>query len=189
MISATAAAGRAETGLAMETIEGDGAVYNLRSRGFSMPRVRVSLAGGRVVPGAFVTFRLPDAGPGAIFAEGRIVTVSTDVLGEAAVPPMRMNSQLGPWEIRISATHQGLVARSSIQQINAAPVDAMTAGGAKRSRGLYWLAIAAASAATLATVGVVAGGSSARSGGVSAPGAAAAQPLTISVGTGSAGAP
>jgi hypothetical protein len=52
---------------------------------------------------------------------------------------MILNSQLGAWEIRMAAAHGGMTARASIQQINAAPVEAMAAGG-KRSRSLYWLA-------------------------------------------------
>ena len=175
----------------LEILEGDGAIYNLRGRGFTMPRVRVTEADGQPVKGAAVTFRLPDAGPGALFADGRIAVVQTDDKGEAAVPPVRLNSQLGPWEIRIAATHRGAVARASVQQINAAPVEAMMAPG-KRSKSLYWLAAIAAGAATAVTVGLTGSGSPPRSGGVSALGTAApgaAPALTISPGAGSAGAP
>ena len=114
-----------------------------------------------------------------------------DANGEAAVPAMKLNSQLGAWEIRMAAAHGGMTARASIQQINAAPVEAMAAGG-KRSRSLYWLAAVAASAAAVAAGGLASSSPSARSGEVSAPGAAAppaVQPLTISVGAGTAGAP
>jgi len=181
----------AQPGLKLETLEGDGAVYNLRSRTFSRPRVRVLEADGRPAAGATVTFRLPDAGPGAAFAEGRIATVSADANGEATVPALKLNSQLGAWEIRLAAVHRGVTARASIQQINAAPVEAMAAGG-KRSRSLYWLAAVAAGVATVATVGLASSSPSARSRGVSAPGAAVAPvspPLTISVGAGTVGAP
>ena len=177
--------------LTLEILEGDGAIYNLRGRGFTMPRVRVSEPDGRPVKGAAVTFRLPDAGPGASFADGRIAMVQTDDKGEAIVPPLKLNSQLGQWEIRIAATHRGGVARGLLHQINAAPVEAMTSPG-KKSKSLYWLAAIAAGAATAATVGLAGSGSPPRSGGVSALGTAAsgaAPTLTISPGASSAGAP
>ncbi len=180
-----------ETLLKMEILEGDGAIYNLRGRGFNMPRVRVSEPDGRPVKGAAVTFRLPDAGPGAQFADGRIAMVQTDDKGEATVPAVKLNSQLGQWEIRIAATHKGAVARASLQQINAAPVEAMTTPG-KKSKSLYWLAAIAAGAATAATVGLAGGASPPHSGGVSALGTAASgstPTLTISPGASSAGAP
>ena len=185
------AAGLPETLPTLEILEGDGAIYNLRGRGFTMPRVRVSEPDGRPVKGAAVTFRLPDAGPGAQFADGRIAMVQTDDRGEATVPPVRLNSQLGQWEIRIAATHRGGVARASLQQINAAPVEAMTSPG-KKSKSLYWLVAIAAGAATAATVGLAGSGSPPRSGGVSVLGTAAAgspPTLSISPGSSSAGAP
>jgi hypothetical protein len=188
------AAGRAQSALTLETIEGDGAIYNLRGKQLSRPRVRVSAPDGRPVEGAAVTFRLPDSGAGATFAEGRISTIVTGVNGEAVVPAMRLNGQLGPWEIRVVAARAGVVARSSIQQINAAPAEAITAGNGNSSRKKYWIAAAAAGAATLVTLGLAGGTATARLGGVSAPaGPAAASPasqaLTISAGAGSVGAP
>jgi hypothetical protein len=183
-----------ESILKVEVLEGDGAVYNLRSRSFAVPRLRVTEGdAGRPVDGAAVTFRLPDSGPGAAFAEGRIAMVTTDAKGEASVPAMKLNSQLGNWEIRVAATHAGQTARATILQINAAPVEAISLAG-QRSRSLYWVAAIAAGAATAATIGLVGGGSSpARSGGVSGPGTAAVAvtppPLSISAGGGSVSAP
>lgn len=191
-VSTLAAAQAVSGGLTLEVTEGDGAVYNVRARTAAPPRVRVVDAAGLPVDGAFVTFRLPESGPGALFSGGRIATVSTDVLGHAAVPALKLNSQLGPWEIRIAAVHRGTVARASIQQINAAPVEAIAgARGGKRSRGLYWLAAVSAGAAVAASVGFRNSSSPMRSGGVIAPGAAASgsQPVSIGVGAGSIGAP
>src|ERR1700741_138734 len=124
--------GWAQSTLTVETVEGDGAGYNLRSKSFSMPRVRVRGAGGQPVHGATVTFRLPDYGPGGAFPDGRIATVTADAKGEAAASAMKLNSQLGQWDIRVAVAHNGITARTSIQQINAAPVEAMAVGG-KRS--------------------------------------------------------
>ena len=189
-ISMTAAG--AESGVTLEVVEGDGAIHNVRGKNAATPRVRVSGADGLPVPGASVTFRLPESGPGALFAGGRIAPVVTDAKGEAAAPAMKLNSQLGPWEIRVAASHRGVVSRAAIQQINAAPVDAIAASG-KKSRSLYWVAALTASAALAASVGFMSGGggSVSRSGGVNAPTGAAAglPPVTISAGAGSAGAP
>ena len=183
----------APPGLSVEVMEGDGAIYNVRNRNISPPRVRVVDSVGHPVNGAFVTFRLPESGPGALFAEGRIATVATDAHGLATAPVVKLNSQLGPWEIRIAAAHSGLVTRASIQQTNAAPADAIAgAGGGKRSRSLYWLAAVSAGAAVAASVGFRSGSSSpVRLGGVSALGgsASASQPVAIGIGAGSIGAP
>lgn len=184
------AAGFTQSALTIETLEGEGAVYNLRARSISPPRVRIVDAQGRPAAGAFVTFRLPDSGPGALFPDGRFATVTADDKGEAAVPAMKLNSLLGQWQLRVSVAHQGMAGRAAIQQINAAPVDAMAMGG-KRSRSLYWLAAVGAGAAALAAVGLVGTSGTARSGGVSAPASSPAPPaaLTISAGSGSIGAP
>ncbi len=180
-------------GLTLEVTEGDGAIYNVRARTAAPPpHVRVVDAAGHPVEGAFVTFRLPESGPGAQFSDGRIATVPTDVQGHAAAPALKLNSQLGPWELRIAAVHRGMVTRASIQQINAAPAEAIAGGGAgKRSRGLYWLAAVSAGAAVAASVGFRNSSSPVRSGGVSALGAAAtgSQAVSIGVGAGSIGAP
>ncbi len=193
VMAATMAARPPEVPLKLDILEGDGAVYNLRGRGFTMPLVRISEPDGRPVKGATVTFRLPDAGPGALFAEWRIAVVTTDAGGEVTVPPMKLNSQLGQWEIRIAAAHRGMVAMASLQQINAAPVEAIAARGGRRSRSVYWLVAIAAGAATAATVGLTGGASAGgRAGSVSTPGTAAsssAPSLAISPGSGSAGAP
>jgi hypothetical protein len=189
---ALAAAGWAQSGLTVETVEGEGAVYNLRSKSISLPRVRVFGADGKAASGAFITFRLPDSGPGGTFADGRFATVTANEMGEAAVPAVKLNALLGPWEIRVSAAHAGMVARGVISQISAAPVEAITMGG-KRTRSFYWLALAAAGAATLVTVGFVSSGSTpARPGGVGAPAGTASAPvtsLTITPGAGTIGAP
>lgn len=176
-------------GLTIEVVEGNGAVLNIRDRHPVLPRVRVVDSGRRPVAGAAVTFRLPEAGPSARFEDGRILVLQTDSQGEAAVRAMKPNAQVGPWEIRVSAAHQGLVARAAIQQTNAAPVEAFAT--AKRSRTLYWLAAVTAGVAAATSLGVVRGGGNPASpaGAINAVAAAVAPPLTISAGNSSISAP
>lgn len=185
-------AGAARTdgaGLTIEVVEGDGAVINVRGRIPSPPRVRVLDENQRPVAGAAVTFRLPEAGPSARFEDGRILTVTTGPAGEASPRGMRPNSQLGQWEIRVSAAHHGLLARAAIQQINAAPVEAIAAG--KRSRTLYWLAAVTAGVAAATSLGVVRGNSAAAAtlpGAINTP-AAPGVPLNITAGSSTISAP
>ena len=172
----------------LDVVEGEGAIHNVRGKAAAAPRVRVSGADGLPIAGASVTFRLPESGPGALFAEGHVATEVTDANGEAVAPAMKLNSQLGAWEIRIAVSRHGVVSRAAIQQINAAPVEAIAASG-RKSRGLYWIAAVTASAALAASVGLRGSGNGpvVRSGGMSAPGTPS--PVTISAGAGSIGAP
>lgn len=179
-------------GLTIEVVEGSGAVMNVRDRTSPAPRVRVVDSDQKPVAGATVTFRLPEAGPSARFDDGRIFVSQTDAHGEATPRRMRPNTQVGPWEIRVSAAHGGLVARVAIQQTNAAPVEAYAA--ARKTRTLYWLAAVSAGVAAATSIGVVRGGSgtagaAAPRGAVNTSGAVAGLPLTITAGNGSISAP
>lgn len=177
--------------LKIEILEGDGAVLNIRERQTPGPRVRVTDTNQQPLAGVAVTFRLPEAGPSARFDDGRILTLTTDSRGEAVARGLRPNSQLGLWEIRVSAAYQGRVARAVIQQTNAAPVEAFAASG-KRSRTLYLLAAVGAGVAAATSLGVArTGGSMVRASGVSAVSspAGALPPLAITPGSGSISAP
>ncbi len=190
--------------IAVEAVSGEGAIHNVQDRSVAAPRVRVVDRRGQPVEGAFVTFRLPDAGPGARFAGGRIATVTADAHGEAQAPAMHPVLQLGSWEMRVTAAHKGEFARLSIVQINAAPVEAViapsgagTPGAARggRPRRMWLLAAVVAGSAAAASLGLVgSGGAGARSGGVSAPPgslptASGPPPLSITTGATSFSAP
>jgi hypothetical protein len=179
--------------LRIEVIRGEGAIHNVRDKEPLRPAVRVVRGdAGDPVPGASVTMRLPDSGPSGLFTSGRILTLITNSGGEAAPPgSFRTNMQLGSWEIRVSASHQGETARAVIPQTNAAPVEAFVSpgGGSRRTR-LLLAALAAGAAG--AALGVTGYGSRGRStAAVGAPPSVAAAPigLTVTPGAGSVGAP
>jgi hypothetical protein len=84
--------------------EGDGLAYPAGSRATRGITVQVVDETGRPVDGAIVGFRLPDDGPGGIFATGaktEIATTRAD--GRASVWGMRWNRASGPFEIHITA--------------------------------------------------------------------------------------
>ncbi|MBM3794824.1 MAG: hypothetical protein FJW31_12310 [Acidobacteria bacterium] len=189
-------------GIAVETVTGEGTIPNVQDRSVAAPGVRVMDRRGQPVEGAFVTFRLPDAGPGARFAGGRIATVTADAHGEAQAPAMHPVSQLRSWDIRVTATQKGEFARASIAQINAAPVDAVvapTGGGpasvGSRPRRMFLVLAAVAGRAAAASLGLVgrSSGVVARYGGASAPSAVPLPPtvpaLSITAGVPSFSAP
>lgn len=177
LVSAAMASAAWTQEIAVEAVTGEGAIHNVQDRSVAAPRVRVVDRRGQPVEGAFVTFRLPDAGPGARFAGGRIATVTANAHGEAQAPSMQPVPQLGSWDIRVTAAHKGEFARVSIAQINAAPAEDVVAppGGGPvsvgtRSRRMWLVFAVVASGAAAASVGLVGRGSgAARSGGVSVP--------------------
>jgi hypothetical protein len=65
-------------------VEGEGAINNVRQRIAREPIVEVVDENKNPVPGALVTFLLPQNGAGAVFADGsRMMTVMTDESGRA----------------------------------------------------------------------------------------------------------
>lgn len=89
--------------LRVGAIDSDGADHVAGSRSAGIA-VEVTDGMGKPVPGAVVTVRLPDDGPGGAFANGAstaIVTTGPD--GRAATTPITWNRLAGPVEIRITA--------------------------------------------------------------------------------------
>jgi len=109
----------ASTIIQLRVVEGEGAIYTVGSRATRGLSVLVTDANGKPVEGAAVSFRLPDDGPGGVFAGGsRTQTVTTQADGKAAVWGMQWNKTPGPFEIRITATKDearaGLISAQSL---------------------------------------------------------------------------
>ncbi len=103
--------------LQIEITAGEGAVHPAGSRTPSGLTVRVADELGQPVPGAVVSFRLPDDGPGGAFTSGlatEIVTTGAD--GKAAAPPIRWNHLHGALEIRVIAAKDGQRAGTVVVQ-------------------------------------------------------------------------
>lgn len=146
--------------LQVRVLEGDGAVYSIGSRATRGVTVQVADETGKPVPGATLSFRLPDSGPGGIFASGaRAEIVTTRGDGRAGVWGMQWNRTPGAFEIRITAvkgeTRAGTVCRQYLT--DAADSGARTARiGPKGGHKWVWVALGIAGAAA-AGVAVTAG--------------------------------
>src|SRR5207244_11342833 len=85
------------------------------------PIVQVEDENHKPVAGAIVVFTLPSNGAGGTFANGaRTLSMVSDSKGQAVARGFRPNGSKGQFQIRVSATFQGLVAASiAIHQTNA----------------------------------------------------------------------
>ncbi|MFB3826813.1 MAG: hypothetical protein ACE15B_08590 [Bryobacteraceae bacterium] len=159
--------------LLIRIVEGNGAV---RAPGAQLARplaVEITDDAGRPVPGASVSFHLPDDGPGGVFSGGLRTDVQvTDERGRASAQGIQFNRVAGPFEIRIIAIKDQVRAGTiSLQYIaEAAP------RAARRGRG-KWILLGVAAAAGAAGAWSARGRAGA-GGGVSA----ASPPAAVSIG-------
>ena len=114
--------------------------------------VQISDETGRPVDGASVTFRLPEEGPGGVFAKGmRTEVVTTGPDGSALVQGVVWNRLPGAFQIRITAIKGQIRAGTVLSQyISNAPEGARLTGGSSGKKWLVVAAIAAGAAAGLA---------------------------------------
>lgn len=130
-------------------VEGEGAINNVRQRVAREPIAEVTDENKKPVAGALVTFMLPGNGPGGVFANGsNTLTVTTDNAGRAVARGLRVNNQQGPFQVRVSASHQGLTTSTSFTMTNAAVAAAATGIGLAAK---LWIALAVAGAAAAGT--------------------------------------
>jgi hypothetical protein len=105
--------------LSIVILKGNGEINKLRERILSEPIVQVEDRNRRPVAGAVVTFKAPDSGPGATFANGaRTLTVTTDAQGRAVARGFKPNREAGAFQISVAASFAGLSAQASIAQTN-----------------------------------------------------------------------
>lgn len=142
-------------GLHIVIIKGDKFTNNIKKRVNSEPTVEVRDRNNSPVPGAIVTFTLPQTGAGGNFAANgaKIITMTTGENGRAtaAFQP----SGQGSFKLNISASHQGQTASTAVTQANAALfVGSMTA----TTFAVVATTVAAATAAGVAAAVVTSGG-------------------------------
>lgn len=117
--------------LRINVVEGEGAIQNVSSRMQRQLVVKVEDAAGLPVPRAVVSFVLPSNGPGATFTDGQTtLTAQTGADGIAVAKGLRPNKFEGSYEVRVTAFANGQMARTTINQTNAASSEA--AGGSKK---------------------------------------------------------
>jgi hypothetical protein len=101
-------------------LEGQGAINNIDERRAKAPAVQVVDENNAPVKGASVSFMLPDTGPSGDFGGGvRLMTVTTDAMGQAAARSLSPNQVAGAFQIRATASYAGLTATATIDQTNA----------------------------------------------------------------------
>jgi hypothetical protein len=151
--------------LQIRVVEGEGAVHAAGSRATRGLIVEVTDETGKPVGGAAVNFRLPDEGPGGLFANGmKTEVVITTPDGRAALWGMQWNRVEGPLQIRITAAkgqaRAGTVASQYLSQAVAAKQTGVTktspASSAGKPRG-KWLWIGLVAAGTAVGCGMAAG--------------------------------
>lgn len=185
LLRAPAWAQQPVTGLSITTLEGEGAINNVRQRVNRDSVVQVEDQDHRPVTGAAVTFFLPDQGASGTFSNGsRMLMTVTDNQGRAVARSIRPNSQSGPMQIRVTASFQGLTASSIITQTNAATGPATSSGGGM-SKGTK-LAIILAIVGGAAAGGIAA---ATHGGGGSGGSPSTPPPIVITPGTPTVGAP
>lgn len=151
--------------LQIRVVEGEGAVHAAGSRGPGLT-VEITDEVGRPVSGAVVSLRLPEDGPGGVFANGMTnEIVVTGSNGRATTRPIRWNQNPGQVQIKITAVRDRLRAGAVVSQylsgsdgtgaFTAAPA-AMRSSG--RSKWLKVAIIAAAAAGAGFAAGIVARG-------------------------------
>jgi len=144
--------------LQIRVLEGDGAVHALGSRSGRPLSVQVADETGKPVFGVAVSFRLPEDGPGGIFASGmRTEVVVTGADGRAAVWGIQWNRTAGPFQVRVTTvkgpSRAGVVIPHYLSDaVTEKPFAGMPVAAGGRSRGKWFYAV------LLVTAGVAAGG-------------------------------
>jgi hypothetical protein len=119
----------ATAGIKITVKEGEGALNNIRTLKAKDPVVLITDAADKPLSGAQVAFLLPDLGASGVFPSGTTATVTTGPDGLATIRGMKPNNVVGQFQIRITASYQGHVARAAINQTNAAPQKSGGGGG------------------------------------------------------------
>jgi hypothetical protein len=143
-------------GLKIQVVEGEGAVNNVQTGSARDPVVEVRDQNDKPVPGAKVTFSLPERGPGgSFFGAARVVTVPTNEQGRAATSGFRPNLQEGTFLIQVAASAANQNSTAVINQTNTRP-GAMTRSPGDNTRHWSNTKTLAVVAIIGATIGVIA---------------------------------
>lgn len=157
--------------LNLEIVEGDSVINNARQRVAREPIVQVTDENRKPVAGVLITFSSPGNGPGVTFANGsNSITAITGADGRATTTGLKANNLKGEYQIRVSASYQGLTASNVIRMSNLA-----AAGGL--STGAIWAIV------LIAGAGAAAGLALGLKGGDSTPPVATRPPATATPGT------
>ena len=133
--------------LQIKVVEGEGAVHLPGTRSTRPITVEVTDETGRPVPGAAVSFHLPEDGPGGTFANGlRTDIVITDGHGRASLHGLQANRIGGRFQVRVLASKEqaraGIVSFQYVAEPKSAAAATATATTSPPSH-RKWIAIGA----------------------------------------------
>ena len=172
-------------------LAGNGEMNDLEHKVMAPLVVQVLDQNDKPVQGAEVVFRFPSSGPGAAFADGKLTqSVRANGTGEAAAMHWMANSQVGSFEVHVTATYGNEIGEATVRMSNVASVapgvniSASQTVGVKKSHWYSptWVKIALIAGAAGAGVGIWLG---LRGGGH----ATTTAPITVTPGSPSVGAP
>jgi hypothetical protein len=117
-------------------LAGQDEIHNVNRKLHTQPVVEVQDQNRNPVQGAAVVFTLPSQGPGGTFENGsNMLTTTTDHLGRATASGVRLNKQLGPITIHVTASAHGQTATALITQttVSGTPASGGTLGVSTRA--------------------------------------------------------
>jgi hypothetical protein len=158
-------------------VSGEGAINNVRLRQGSELVVQVRDGNRRALPGAKVTFTLPENGPSGHFAGNKRTYETTTASDGRAAARFTPDDVTGTMNVAVAAEAAGETASASITQFNM--YVPKQGGGAGK-----WVAIVGLLGAAAAGGAVVALRSDSK-----APGTPAGPPIGVTPGSGTVGAP
>src|SRR5271169_6889051 len=174
-----------EKSLRVIPLAGDGEMNDLERRVMAPLVVQVIDQNDRPVEGADVVFRFPLNGPGALFADQKnSKTARTNGTGQAAATGWAANSELGKFQVHITAAYGNQIGEATISMTN---VEHLAKDGKTyRSKHHHWYS------SKWAKIGIIAGGAALAAGIILATkgkGGTTTHPITISPGSPTVGAP
>jgi hypothetical protein len=167
--------------LEIKIIDGDSALHRAGTRDPRPLTVQVSDENGRPVEGAAVSFRLPEEGPGGLFANGLRTGLGIgDANGRASIRNLQANSSPGAFQIRITAAKDQARAGTLSRQF----IDGTAR--VKPKSGKKWIVVGLVAAGVAGGLGAAVAGGSAAAHPAPAP---ASPPVSIGSPTISVGRP
>jgi hypothetical protein len=141
--------------LQIKITEGDAVIHAPGSRSTQPLAVQITDENGQAVSGAAVSFRLPDEGPGGLFANGlRTEIAISDANGRATSRRMQLNHTPGDFQIRITAAKEqaraGTLVPQSIQGPEGTPGQTLLP---KAKSGKKWVVVGLLAAGLAGGVG------------------------------------
>jgi len=136
--------------LKIVTLQGEGAVNDIKSKTVTEPVVEVRDSRELPVADAEVIFQLPAMGPGGVFPDrGRVLTTHTNGQGQAAASGLLPNNETGRFNIKVTAGSSGRTASAIIAQSNTRDLGA-SVRSASRSKSRKWKILAVVGGAAVA---------------------------------------